>query len=154
MARTVTMKLKTESIQNVLDIIREIKDEVATIANDLVQTLVDYGVERAKFHIITARPTAAVETWELYESIEGIYNASNGKGIIRSTSGHAFFVEFGTGIYGADVNGHGEAGWWYFDKKEGRKRWTQGEPPRPFMYQTYLDLCAKANDSLRIKISL
>lgn len=154
MAQTVKLQLNVDSIDNAIEIVRELRDDVALKAKELVEELVAYGVERAKFHIITARPTAAVETWELYESIEGMYNATTGKGIIRSTSGHAFYVEFGTGVYGADVNAHGDEGWWYFDKKEGRKRWTKGEPPRPFMFQTYLDVCEKANNDMRIKLKL
>lgn len=154
MARTITVQLNSKSIGEAIKAIEEAKSELTTSVNELIKELVDYGVERAKFHIITARPVAAVETWELYESIEGLFNASEGRGIIRTTNDHAFFVEFGTGIYGTDVNGHGYSGWWYFDKKQGRRRWTQGEPPRPFMYQAYLDVCIKANNDLRMKISL
>lgn len=77
------------------------------------------------------------------------------------------YVEFGTGIKGKqsphglmssmsyDVNGHGEAGWWYptdesdpnphkwTDPNGVLRAWTQGMPSRPFMYETMLWLQKK-----------
>lgn len=79
---------------------------------------------------------------------------------VSSSSDHADFVEFGTGIVGQenphpnpdgweyDVNGHGEAGWIYIDKLENKKRWTAGMEARPYIYPTYLWL--KTGQATRI----
>ena len=73
----------------------------------------------------------------------------------------AFYVEFGTGIVGAnsphpdtsianwkyDINQHGDMGWYYF--KDGDWHWTKGMPSRPFMYQTSMDLRARIESVAR-----
>lgn len=72
---------------------------------------------------------------------------------ISNDSDHALYVEFGTGIVGAqnpypnnkigyryDINGHGEDGWYYYDEDEKRIRWTKGMRSRPFVHNTYLKL--------------
>lgn len=64
---------------------------------------------------------------------------------LGADGGHATFVEYGTGIVGAnsphpeaaedsvvyDRNNHGESGWTYL--KDGRFYHTKGQPSRPFM---------------------
>ena len=64
---------------------------------------------------------------------------------LEADGGHATFVEYGTGIVGAnsphaeaaedgveyDRNNHGESGWNY--PKDGRFYHTKGQPSRPFM---------------------
>ncbi len=62
---------------------------------------------------------------------------------------HAEYVEYGTGIEGAnsphpkpegwqyDINDHGEAGWIY-KGKDGKRHWTAGTESRPFMYTAWL----------------
>lgn len=155
MARRVQIRLNPESVQSAINEIQALKASVQRLVNEFVEEMVAYGVERVKYHIVTARPSAAVEDWELYDSVEGIYNAGTGKGIIRVNSQYAIYVERGTGIYSPSGSNHGEEGWWYYDKGRnggGRRRWTQGEPPRPFMFQTYMDLCEKAQSEMRTRL--
>ncbi len=73
------------------------------------------------------------------------------------------FVEFGTGIVGSkaphptsgehgysyDTNGHGNDGWYYFDEKGNRIRWTRGMPSRPFMFETAVELSESIEDTAR-----
>lgn len=155
MARRVQIRLTPESVQSAINEIQALKASVQRLVDEFVEEMVAYGVERVKYHIVTARPSAAVEDWELYDSVEGIYNAGTGKGIIRVNSHYAVYVEHGTGIYAPNGGSHGEEGWWYYDKGRngnGRRRWTQGEPPRPFMFQTYMDLCEKAQSEMRTRL--
>jgi len=118
----------------------------------LCETLLDDGVLVAKAEVISL---GAVDTGELANSIErGAFNRAEGFGIIRATAYYAVFVEYGTGVRGAeggahpwageagwehDVNGHGDEGWLYFgwDMKWHR---TRGMPSRPFMYNTMMML--------------
>lgn len=94
---------------------------------------------------------AAYDSGELMSSFKGEYDTGSRHGQIYTDCGHARFVEFGTGVVGAespyenpnisteyDIHGHGEAGWVY--KKNGQLFWTQGQPSRPFMWQTAQDL--------------
>lgn len=60
---------------------------------------------------------------------------------------YAMYVEYGTGIRGAenphprpwnyDVNEHGEAGWIY-KGEDGKLHWTAGTEAKPFVYDTWL----------------
>lgn len=118
----------------------------------LCEALLDDGVTVAKAEVISL---GAVDTGELADSIErGAFDKGSGFGIIRATAYYAIFVEYGTGIRGAeggdhpwageigwehDVNGHGDKGWLYYgwDMKWHR---TKGMPYRPFMYNTMMTL--------------
>lgn len=97
-------------------------------------------------------------TGELSDSISSTFDESTCTGRISVGSDYAIFVEYGTGIKGAtsphpnpapdwvyDSNNHGAAGWWYFDKKAQKLRWTQGQPANAFVYKTaqYLKQRAK-----------
>ena len=89
-----------------------------------------------------------VESGELASSISWDFSAKENKGVIKVGAEYAIFVEFGTGIVGAtfphpksdtwqyDVNSHGESGWWYYDEKQKRTRWTRGQPASAFVYKT------------------
>lgn len=73
---------------------------------------------------------------------------------VGSYSGHADFVEFGTGTVGSNSphpapmensweyniertpKAHENGGWWYYDDN-GKRHWTKGQPSRPFIYNTW-----------------
>ena len=93
--------------------------------------------------------------------------------------GYATFVEYGTGIVGADsphpqpsrngwvydINEHGEEGWWYpsresdpnptkYLSKSGQwMAWTKGMPSRPFMYMTWRWTSSRATQIISKHIS-
>lgn len=118
----------------------------------LCETLLDDGVLVAKAEVISLK---AVDTGELANSIErGVFNRQEGFGIIRATAYYAIFVEYGTGIVGANgkehpwagqigweagASGHGDKGW-YYKGWDGQRYWTKGTESRPFMYNTMMML--------------
>lgn len=152
MAQTVRMRLNSSSINDAYEQVKAFRQGVERAIKSLLESLVDYGVERVKYHIMTARPTAIYEDGDLLNSVEGVVNLTMGKGFVRVNSEYAIYVELGTGVYvPSEANSkYGDAGWWYYDKSRGgQKRWTKGEPPRPFMYQTFMDMCEKASEMMR-----
>lgn len=153
MARRIEISLTKKSVDNAIKELRSYQTRVETIMKELVEELVNEGVIMARTYLETALPRAAIETGELLESIEGIFNSTTGQGFIKTDSDHAIYVELGTGIFveGEAKAKYGDAGWWYYDEKQGRRRWTQGMPPRPFMWETYMYLCEKASFLMRTK---
>lgn len=135
------------------------KKELTVKCQRLVEALTAQGIDIAKFHV---RDLGAFYTGELESSIDGYYSPSLGVGIIYAGSWYSVFVEFGSGIRGAesphpeagtagwvyDVNNHGEAGWVYFNDRDGKYHWTTGMPSRPFMYLT-----AKQLDGICVKVA-
>lgn len=115
----------------------------------------------------------AIDTGELYDAITYYVYADGKHAVIRTGSDHAAFVEFGTGVKGAnsphpsmpwdyDIRGHGYKGWYYptkasdpnpykyRSKKTGQWwGWTRGMPSRPFMYYTAQDLSRDVPDRAR-----
>lgn len=88
------------------------------------------------------------ETGGLRDSIVYFFDEASCTGTIRVGASYALFVEYGTGIVGAqnphpepdgwqyDVNGHGTKGWWYYDPRQERSRWTRGQAAKAFVYKT------------------
>ncbi len=142
--KKITIRLSEESINAAIKELNKYKSELSKKTNLLVQKLVEAGVEIAKQEVLAL---GAFDSGELHDSLDGMMYTDGAHGIIFTNCGHASFVEFGSGIVGAgsphptmpwayDVNNHGEAGWVYFDEKQGRFRWTKGMPSRPYMYLT------------------
>jgi len=142
--KRITMKLDPDSIGKAIKELQKYKVELSVKANKLVQKLIDVGVEFARQEVISL---GAFDSGELAGSIDGLMYTDGTHGIIFTDCGHAAFVEFGTGITGAesphpsmpwqyDINNHGEAGWVYYNEKTGKFGWTKGMPSRPFMYNT------------------
>lgn len=153
MSKRIKIRLTSESIDKAIAEVKAYRDHIVEATQRLGQALVDEGVEIARMKI-TAMD--AIETGELLGSIEGFFDGKHG--YIKTDSRHAAFVEYGTGIVGAtnssiepkpsgwqhDANNHGDLGWFYQNG-----RWTKGMPPRPFMWETWLELCNTANERLR-----
>lgn len=102
---------------------------------------------------VIAREEAPADTGELRASIYAIHDRRSGQ--VVAASDHAAFVEFGTGIVGSrsphptlpwayDVNGHGEAGWWY--PKYGEWKWTAGQPAKAYMLKAARRLSDEAGE--------
>lgn len=102
---------------------------------------------------VIAREEAPADTGELRASIFAQHERRSGQ--VIASSPHAAFVEFGTGIVGSrnphptlpwdyDVNGHGEAGWWY--PKDGEWKWTAGQPAKAYMLKTARRLSDEAGE--------
>ena len=134
--------------------LRAFKEEVIAKTKELVVVLCQNGVSIASDKIISYD---AIDTGDLDSSIYYAVSADGTKGVIRTDSDHAIYVEFGTGTcvdrkgsgkhpkaqefgYQYDVNKHGEDGWYYFDQNQNRVRWTKGMRSRPFMFETSVEL--------------
>lgn len=150
----------TVSLGNIDDAIRQIEEyekKVQEKIKEFLTRLLEDGANIAKAKIIELK---AVESSELQDSLQYTLYKEGNKGIIFTDCSHACFVEFGTGVRGSvsphptmpwayDSNGHGEDGWYYYDTKQGRVRFTQGMPSRPFMYETARELEQKAVEIAR-----
>ena len=153
--KTISMDLTFASINRAIVEVNRFKRELERMCEDLARNLTKEGIEIAKMQVVSMD---AWFTGELEDSIKGVYFAEEHCGVIYTDCPHALFVEYGTGIVGADnphpeaaeaewdydVNGHGEQGWWYpapFGwyiprKTTSQYAWTKGMPSRPFMYNT------------------
>lgn len=148
------LKLSEESANEVLKSVNDYKEHIVEAIRDLGTTLAIEGANIMRARILYY---GAVESGELLSSVEGLYDATTGKGFVICASGHAAYVEYGTGIIGSnpekgylpyslaepkpegwehDKNNHGWDGWTYM---RGR-RWTRGQPPRPFVWETWLEM--------------
>lgn len=152
------MKIRV-SLGNIDEAIRQVEEYEKSLKEKiqkLVERLVNEGVEIAKVKIVSM---GAFEGGELLASMQGLMYKEGNKAFVIADCKHAAFVEFGTGVVGKgkqhpnipvspdmpypwvyDSNEHGENGWYYYDKKQGRYRFTKGMPSRPFMYETAEDL--------------
>lgn len=151
------------SVSGINDMIKKVRDYQNSLeykVNLLAESLASLGVEYA---IQFVDDYDAVFTSELIQSIHKERKGSKKIGaifVVRASSGHAAFVEFGTGQRGEespypyplpseiswDYNvgktifeiSPGEYGWFY--PRDGKWYFTQGMPSRPFMYETSLEL--------------
>lgn len=162
---SIDMTLDPKSIQSAITQIRHVRDMLVEAMNELIQKLADEGVKEAKAQVVAMD---AVDTGELENSIYGYYDPSSRIGYVIAGAPYAFYVEYGTGPIGED-NQHpdpGSAGWaynigpsihqniehpewgvgWYYPGRDGKRHWTNGQPSRPFMYNTmvWLEEAAEA----------
>ena len=135
------------TLDNIDDVIKQLNDYRSWIDRkcaELVERLCERGVE-------IENEQCPVDTGDLRESIHSVAEGLAGQ--IIASSGHAAYVEFGTGIVGSmsphptlpwiyDINAHGFNGWTYF--KDGQFHWTAGQPAKPFMHNTAKQLAEEA----------
>lgn len=143
--RTIRFELSEHGIEHAISEIKLFREAFLRTCAEVMQKLVDDGIMYAKAQIESMN---AIESGELHDSIKGYYDANKHIGFIYSDCWYAIFVEYGTGIVGSesphpdppaswtyDVNGYGDAGWFYFDSKQGRNRWTKGQASARFLYE-------------------
>lgn len=141
----INVRLSTQSVKKAIRELKQYKKDIEIKACQLVKLLTSQGIRLAQLN------ASYMGVYDSGELVKGIIGQANSKvGVIKSTAPHAVFCEFGTGVVGTksphpaisllgwryDVNNHGELGWWYFDKKANKARWTKGMPSRPYMYET------------------
>jgi len=156
----------TVGLGNLGKAIRELeafKNEVITKTKELVVVLCQNGVQIASDKIVSY---GAIDTGDLDSSIYYAVSEDGTKGVIRTDSDHAIYVEFGTGTcsdrkgtavhplaqklgYQYDVNHHGEKGWYYFDQNRNRVRWTKGMRSRPFFFETSVEMIDRLEDTAK-----
>lgn len=154
MSKKISFTLSPSSINNAIREIRKYQADITYKCQKLSQRLAEEGVYIARVKIAEYD---AIYTSELLQSINHEYGGAvkdGGKWIIYTGCEYAPFVEFGSGIVGAenphpdtslvnwkyDINSHGEAGWSYYNDRDGQWHWTKGMQSRPFMYETGQDL--------------
>ena len=166
--KNIEMTLDPASIDRAIREIQLFEEKLKPAMQCLIDYLGEKGVEIARAALLWVggsnsgggengdepEENPAYATGALSESIRyekrgeiGVIDAGQGlTNAMGEPTNYAIFVEYGTGIYGADINGHGLEGWWYpapwgWWEKNGKKyAWTNGMPPRPFMANTLLDL--------------
>lgn len=163
--REIRIRLNKESVNEAIKQVEQYKEYIIRATRELGQALVEDGVQICRMKIIGYD---AIETGNLLGSVEGFFDPISGKGIISCNAyswngmNYAALVEYGTGIVGAqnssvepkpsgyqhDVHNHGDQGWFYANG-----RWTKGMPPRPFMWDTWVELCNKTNEMVREKFN-
>lgn len=148
------------TLGNIDDAVRQLEEyekKVQENIKDFLTKLLEDGADIARAKVIEL---GAIDSGELQNSLAFTLYKEGSKGVIFTDCLHACYVEFGTGVrgsasphptlpWGYDVNGHGEDGWYYYDTEQGRIRFTQGMPSRPFMYETAKELERKAIEIAR-----
>ena len=141
--RTITFSLEPASISKAIREVERYRDDLKQACQELVERLTHEGEVVAKMYI-AAYP--AVDTGELMGSINGVYDPSRHVGIVKADTYYAIYVEYGTGVRGGN-NPHPlgdgqyrDTGWYYYNEREGKVKWTLGMPSRPFMYSTMREL--------------
>lgn len=149
------------SIDNAIKEMRSHQADITYKCKLIAERLANIGVEITRVNVADFD---AIYSGELLLSIKAEYNGSTPNGaswMVITDCPWAFYVEFGTGIVGAnsphpdtsianwkyDLNQHGDMGWYYF--KDGDWHWTKGMPSRPFMYQTGMDLRTRIENVAR-----
>ena len=161
----------TKSIDAAIAQLRAYERKLESAEDIIVDELLNIGYKLVKENVlIMVHPL----TGEIASSIV-MMKDGKGSGMIVSTSEHAIYVEFGTGVKGEqnkhdladefgykyDINNHGDSGWFYptipedpnptkFVTKDGQlKAWTAGQASHPFMYDSAQELRAYVADVVR-----
>ena len=153
--KVISFGLNTKDINRAIREIDKYREELIRKCNELIQQLTEYGAEFAKFEVLRL---GAFDTGELADSIHGFFDPESRVGFVRADCWYAIYVEYGTGVVGAnnahpeptgwyyDVHHHGNNGWVYFNEREGKVMRTKGQPSSPFMYNTFRELQQKARE--------
>ena len=167
MPRRITLRLTTESISNAISEMKDFKKDAMDAMNKLCEEFTNEGKQLVYKNVSQLQFTTE-STGRLASSVEGFFAETTGKGLITVFAdngegvNYAQIVEFGSGVVMAngeaspppdrpadweyDINRHRykTGGWWY---KEGK--WTRGQAPRPFMWQSYQELLEQAQGKVK-----
>ena len=159
MATTIRFTLfSAKEIEKARQQLIEYQDDLNEKLDLFVRKLCEKGVEIAKEKVSVHD---AIDTGELLNSIdlrEGDIIKNGSQWFIYTDCDYAKFIEFGTGVVGennpypADIpmewkyasgthiftTKDGRVGWYYF--KDGSWHFTEGQPSKPFLYETALEL--------------
>lgn len=147
-----TATLSAKSFRKLAKKVRDYRKSLPEKCEEFAYRLAEEGVAIAQLKILSFD---AVMSGDLLNSMNleaGDIYSDGAKYYIYTDCEWAQFVEFGTGIEGAenphpdtgivgwkyDIKNHGEEGWYYY--KDGKWHWTKGMPSRPFMYETGKEL--------------
>lgn len=151
MARINVNPFSSESMKEAIRQLNQYTQRILEVPADIVEEMCILGTNYAKVQTSSVKVDSSIN-YEL---------KADGNGVIYADHPIAKYLEFGTGIIGADnphpiagdfgwqydVNGHGEFGWWYptddTDPNPYKKiidgsvyGWTRGQVGQRFMYST------------------
>ena len=144
--KKISMDLSPESIDHAIAEVNLIRNSLHPAMMHLISKLAEKGVEIARAELIffddPAYYTGTLSESVMFKMHEDGATISAGEGAISGygDTSYAVMVEYGTGVYGADINGHGWEGWTYLNPNDGKWHHTVGMPARPFMHNTLVDL--------------
>ncbi len=157
--RTINVTLSLDGIEKAIKELNDYAKEVEQKTKLLVSNLTDLGADIARVKIVSL---GAIYSGELLSSVSAFMSPLANTGFVRVTNDHAAFIEFGTGPVGASSShpsGEGtykSTGW--FTQADGKDMatmygwipielsdgnviyYTMGQPAKPFMYQTALEI--------------
>ena len=157
MAKVISFGFSVAEITKAIKEVENFKAEINYKTKILAERLAEEGVYIARVNIAEE---GAIYSGELISSLDTEYQGSTKDGatwVTYTDCAWAPFVEFGFGIIGSenphpmtsliswkyDVNEHGEKGWFY--EKDGQWFWSQGQPSKPFMWETSIELRKRVN---------
>lgn len=170
--KDISFTLDPASIEKAARKLERTKDQLIKVCGELVQALVDSGVETAKELCLIP---SSQDAPDIMRSIQGLFYRYVNVGYIYSDLPAAVYLEYGTGVMGKEwphagiesgesdppimvylnANGdnriyttydtyeHGLYGWFYVDRL-GQLVRTNGQTAGQFMYNTFLELKEKA----------
>ena len=146
------------SIQKAINTLSKDKEKINSGFIKSVEELTRMGYEYM-------RSIVKIDSGELAGSITYEYDKQSNTGKILVGASYAIFVEYGTGIVGKsnphpepiagwtyDAGGHGEAGWTYYDEKQGKYCHTYGQGASAFVYRTVEYLKQQADEIVRVNM--
>lgn len=144
----------TSNIDSIIARVTAYRDSLPEMCRLIITELISAGEIIARSEVISL---GAVYTGALANSIDHYYDEATRTGFVRCNSEYGIFVEFGTGVVGKEHPYSGRAmaaiGYrygggttyvqtsdgrvgWYYPADDGTWRFTEGQPSRPFMYNT------------------
>lgn len=148
-----------DSIQKTIDTLSKDKESINHGFIKSIEELTRMGYEYMQSIV-------KIDSGELAGSITYEYDEQTNTGKIIVGASYAIFVEYGTGIVGADspkhpdpapgwecdAKGHGKAGWTYYDEKRQKYVHTKGQPASAFVYRTVEYLKEQADEVVRVNM--
>lgn len=154
--------LNKQSINIAIRRLNQYQKEIEQKTIELATRLAENGAEIARIKLVEY---GAVQTGNLLSQIGGYFSPTFNMGVIKVSSQYAAFIEFGTGPRGAEnphpmgIGSYKSEGW--FTAADGKPMdmlygwqplklengdviyYTEGQPAKPFMYETAVQLRAE-----------
>lgn len=152
--RTIEFQLSREGIDWAISQLETFQKDFQSRCDQVLVEAEETGVTVGKEQIQRLRKIGW--TRGLISSMFGTFNRESRVAKVINNSDHAAYVEYGTGVKGDhgrhpnppagwtyDRNGHGDAGWKYYNPMDDKFHKTRGEPAAPFMWFTFQELKRK-----------
>lgn len=148
---TINIPLSINGVNKGKQKLQLVANSLPKVRDEFIKRSLMFIETRAKLYI---RSTTGSSDWyELTKTLENSFAKDIKLGTLVNNCFYAGFVEYGTGIIGNgthplsknyqyDMNGHGEAGWFFLDEN-GVLHWTQGMEAHRFMYDAINDYCER-----------